>query len=98
MRHRIAEAIAARKASTAALQALTATVNRADPLAAVRQDGCPLCGAPAARPCQSAPAADHLARWLAAYTASRVTRDQVTAEIVRLVIVTKWCLVPERAA
>lgn len=94
MRYRIAEAIAAREVCTAVVRSVAASA----PVAAVRQDRCPLCGALAARPCRATPAADHLARWLAAYTAGRITRDQVTAEVVRLVIVTKWCLVPERAA
>ena len=64
----------------------------------VRRAACPLCGARAYGPCQVRPAADHLARWLAAYTARRITRDQITAEVVRLVVVTKWCVIPERAA
>ena len=65
---------------------------------AVRWAACPLCGAAAGQPCQGAPArADHLFRWLDAYSAARITRDQLTAEIVRLVVVTKWCVIPERS-
>ncbi|MHB1593875.1 MAG: hypothetical protein ACYCO9_06365 [Streptosporangiaceae bacterium] len=76
----------------------SARLARLTVVGAVRRAACPLCGAAAYGPCQLSPAADHLARWLAAYTARRITRDQLTAEVVRLVVVTRWCVVPERAA
>jgi hypothetical protein len=76
----------------------SARLVRLSVVGAVRRGACPLCGARAYSPCQIGPAGDHLARWLAAYTGRRITRDQLTAEVVRLVMVTKWCVIPERAA
>ncbi len=64
---------------------------------AVRWAACPLCGAAAGVPCRTRPdRADHLYRWLDAYSAARITRDQITGEVIRLVVVTKWCVIPER--
>ena len=66
---------------------------------AVRWAACPLCGAAAARPCRLAPTpGDHLYRWLDALASGRLTREQVAGEVVRLVVITKWSLIPERAA
>ena len=76
----------------------SARLTRLSVVGAVRWAACPLCGARAYGPCQLKPAGDHLARWLAAYAARRITRDQITAEVVRLVVVTKWCVIAERAA
>ena len=88
---------AAERTLTAAERAAeSARLVRLNVVGAVRHGACPLCGARAYNPCQVRPAADHLARWLAAYSGRRITRDQLTAEVVRLVVVTKWCVVDER--
>jgi hypothetical protein len=63
------------------------------PAEAVRSTRCELCGARPARPCTAK--GDHVRRWLEAYTARVITRDQLHAVIVRLVIVTRWTVVPE---
>ena len=76
----------------------SARLARLGVVGAVRRVACPLCGARAYGPCRLRPPGDHLARWLAAYAARRITRDQITAEVVRLVVVTKWCVIAERAA
>ena len=66
---------------------------------AVRWSSCPLCGAVAGRPCRTGPSrGDHLYRWLDALAAGRVTREQVAGEVVRLVVVTRRCVIAERAA
>ena len=66
---------------------------------AVRWSPCPLCSAPARTACRPGPArSDHLYRWLDAFAAGRITREQITGEVIRLVVVTKWCLIPERSA
>ncbi len=62
---------------------------------AVRSVRCQLCRARPATACTAR--GDHLARWLAANSAGRITRDALKAAIVRLVVVTKWCVVTETA-
>ena len=66
------------------------------PAQAVRATRCTLCGKRPGRPCT--PKGDHLARWLGTYAARLITRDDLAAVIVRLVVVTKWCVVPEERA
>jgi hypothetical protein len=66
--------------------------------AQVRSVPCGLCWAAPGTPCQSEPEADHLARWLSALTLGRVTRDDVAAVIGRLVVITKWAIVPAEAS
>ncbi len=63
---------------------------------AVRDWPCRLCGRKPGKPCTSK--GDHLARWLGAYEQRRITRDDLKHVIVRLVVVTKWCVVPEERA
>ncbi len=58
------------------------------PAAAVRRQPCHLCRAVPGQECTAA--GDHLARWLAAYTAGRITRAQLTDVIAGLVVVTRW--------
>lgn len=63
---------------------------------AVRSMPCELCGAAGGTACSER--GDHLARWLAACAGRRITRDDVDGVVRRLVVVTKWCVVPERAS
>jgi hypothetical protein len=63
---------------------------------AVRQTRCQLCSQRPGQPCT--PRGDHLARWLAAYGQQAITRDDLRDVIVRLVVVTKWCVVAEERA
>jgi hypothetical protein len=53
----------------------------------VRYRPCPLCGTPAAVPCQPKPAADHLARWLDAYTAGKLTKAYMARVLGGLVVI-----------
>lgn len=66
--------------------------------AGVRQVSCPLCWARPAEPCQQYyPPGNHMARWLAACAAGRVTRSQLAAVIGRLTVVTRRVIVPDLA-
>ncbi|HEX9520521.1 MAG TPA: hypothetical protein VF940_30610 [Streptosporangiaceae bacterium] len=67
---------------------------------AVRQTRCDLCRARPGKPCRAprGKRGDHLARWLGTYAARLITRDDLAAVIVRLVVVTKWCVVTEERA
>jgi hypothetical protein len=47
----------------------------------VRRGPCPLCCARPFSVCQVRPPGDHLSRWLAAYTAKRITRAELTAVV-----------------
>ena len=67
-------------------------------LGAVRWRACPQCGAGACAPCSVQPPADCLARWLAAYAAGKITRDDLIAVISGLVVIAAAQLVEERAA
>jgi hypothetical protein len=42
--------------------------------------------------------ADHLQRWLDAYRAGRITKADVGEAVGQIVIVTRWQVIPERAA
>jgi hypothetical protein len=76
---------------------MTAIIHQTIPPAeAVRATRCTLCGKRPGRPCT--PKGDHLARWLAASSGGRITRDDLKAVIVRLTIVTKWTIVTEERA
>jgi len=78
--------------------AVAVAASQAAPPANVRQVSCPLCWARPAEPCQQYyPRGDHLARWLAACAAGRVTRSQLTAVIGRLTVVTRRVIVSEQA-
>lgn len=66
--------------------------------AGVRQVSCPLCWARPAEPCQEYyPPGNHLARWLTACAAGRVTRSQLTVMIGRLTVVTRRAIVCDQA-
>jgi hypothetical protein len=62
--------------------------------AAARARRCGLCQAPPAQPCQAKPTGDHLARYLDAYTAGRLTREYMAAVLGELVVITRWRVVP----
>ena len=68
------------------------------PVRAVRRRRCELCQARLGQPCQTQPPGDHLSRWLAAYRAGDISRDELAQIFSRLVVVTKWQLVPDRSA
>ncbi len=64
----------------------------------VRQERCSLCFAPAGEPCQRQPVTDHLQRWLDAYRAGRITKAERGEVFGQVVVITRWQVVPERAA
>jgi len=61
---------------------------------AVRARECPLCGSPAGEPCQARPEADHLARFLDAYTAGQLTREYMARTVGELVVISARVAVP----
>jgi hypothetical protein len=66
---------------------------------AVRAGNCPLCTAPAGAWCSPSPASDHLARWLDAYRAGRISRDDLKTAISGLTVITTAQLItPETPA
>jgi len=75
-------------------------VNRARrvPVQAVRKSGCSLCPAQPGQPCQAQPAGDHLSRWLAAYQAGHISRDELARIFSELVVLTRFQVVPELGA
>ena len=68
------------------------------PVQAVRTARCGLCPARPGQPCQVQPPGDHLSRWLAAYQAGHISRDELAQVFSRLVVLTKFQLVRERSA
>jgi hypothetical protein len=54
---------------------------------AVRARQCPLCQTPPGEPCQPKPAGDHLARYLDAATAGRLTRAYMLTVLAELVVI-----------
>jgi hypothetical protein len=54
---------------------------------AARGRRCPLCAAVPNRPCQAAPPADHLARYLDAFTAGQLTRAYMAMVLGELVVI-----------
>lgn len=63
----------------------------------VRTRACPLCDTPACQPCQDKPAGDHLARYLDAYTAGRLTKAYLAMVLGELVVVDACAIVTEAA-
>ena len=59
----------------------------------VRCRRCWLCGVGPGQPCTGR--GDHLGRWLAACTDRAISRDDLKAVIVRLVVITKWAVVDD---
>jgi predicted DNA-binding transcriptional regulator AlpA len=64
---------------------------------AVRSARCPLCDTAPPGPCQAWPPADHLARWLAAEAAGRITRADLISAIGGLDVIAAQALVAERS-
>jgi hypothetical protein len=64
----------------------------------VRRTPCSLCGAPALEICQRQPRAEHLQRWIDAYRAGRIGKQDLADVFVQVVIITRWQVVEERAA
>lgn len=64
---------------------------------APRGRACPLCEAPAGEPCQPKPAADHLARYLDAYTAGQLTRAYMAKVLGELVVIDEYAVIPAGA-
>lgn len=60
---------------------------------APRGCACPLCEAPAGEPCQPKPAADHLARYLDAYTAGQLTRAYMAKVVGELVVIDECAVI-----
>jgi len=65
------------------------------PAQAARDRKCPLCGAKPRRPCQRKPPADHLARYLDAYTAGKLTRAYMARVLGELVVITRQQIIRE---
>jgi hypothetical protein len=64
---------------------------------AARDRRCPLCQARPGRPCQSKPPADHLSRYLDAYTAGKLTRAYMAMVLGELVVLHDAALIPAGA-
>jgi hypothetical protein len=65
---------------------------------AARGRRCALCGKPSGVPCQAKPEADHLARFLDAYVAGRLSRAYLAAVVGELVVIDRAVMIPARAA
>ena len=63
-----------------------------------RDRQCPLCEAAPGTPCQAKPPADHLARYLDAYTAGKLTRAYMALVLGELVVIHHAAMVPGGAA
>jgi hypothetical protein len=69
------------------------------PAQLVRATVCTLCWALPGQPCQDLPdRADHLRRWLDTYTTGLIGNEEMTEVFRQVIVITKWQLVPERAA
>ena len=66
---------------------MTVNTLATDTVTAARSRACPLCGTPAAEPCQPKPAGDHLARYLDAHTAGMLTRAYMTKVLGEMVVI-----------
>jgi hypothetical protein len=76
---------------------MTETISYTATLAAeVRKVRCRICRAAPGRPCSN-DVGPHLSRWLAAYAARKITRDEVTPVIGGLVVATHRTIVPDPA-
>ena len=81
------------------MQTIPRTVTRTvTPAETVRRLPCGLCWARSGTPCQRHPVADHLQRWLDAYSAGQVTKADLAVVFGQIVVVTRWQVVPERSA
>jgi hypothetical protein len=64
---------------------------------AARARRCPLCGRRPQRPCQRKPSGDHLARYLDAYTAGKLTRAYMAMVLGELVVIHHGAMVRDGA-
>lgn len=62
---------------------------------AARERACPLCGTAPGIPCQAKPPADHLARYLDACTAGRLSRVYMGLVLGELVVIHHAAMVPD---
>jgi hypothetical protein len=65
---------------------------------AARARRCALCGTPPGQPCRAKPEADHLARFLDAYVAGKLSRAYLAAVVGELVVIDRAVMIPARAA
>jgi hypothetical protein len=65
---------------------------------AARARSCALCEAPPGHPCQAKPEADHLARYLDAYTAGQLSRAYMAAVVGELVVIDRAVMIPAVAS
>jgi hypothetical protein len=78
---------------------MTDTIPRAPTEAqAARARPCPLCEAPPGAPCQAKPEADHLARYLDAYVAGKLSRAYMAAVVGELVVIDRAVMIPARVS
>jgi len=77
---------------------MTATIPRpaTEPQAA-RDRQCPLCETAPGIPCQAKPPADHLARYLDAYIAGKLTRAYMVMVLGELVVIHHAAMIPDGA-
>ena len=64
---------------------------------AARDRQCPLCGKRPGRPCQRKPSADHLARYLDALTAGKLSRAYMAMVLGELVVIHHGAMVRDGA-
>ena len=64
---------------------------------AARARRCPLCEAQPGTPCQVKPDGDHLARYLDAYTAGKLSRAYMAAVVDELVVIDRAVIVRDGA-
>jgi hypothetical protein len=75
------------------------TVNRTPTEAqAARARRCALCEKPPGVPCQAKPEADHLARFLDAYVAGKLSRAYLAAVVGELVVIDRAVMIPAVAS
>jgi hypothetical protein len=70
----------------------------ASPAQAARARRCPLCQSAPNRPCQAKPPADHLARFLDAFTAGQLTRGYMARVLGELVVIHTAAIVRDGGA
>jgi hypothetical protein len=61
---------------------------------AARARQCPLCETSPGAPCQRKPEGDHLARYLDAYTAGKLSRAYMAVVVGQLVVIDRAAMVP----
>ena len=65
---------------------------------AARARRCPLCEAAPGCPCRAKPEADHLARFLDAYVAGKLSRAYLAAVVGELVVIDRAVMIPAVAS